>query len=322
MRGARPAAMIAAMLAALAAVAAAPSARGEAALRFLSVGSGELDGGYYETARALCAVVNAAEAGRLRCSPEATPGSRYNIDALAAGELEFAIAQADLAFTAYHGAALYSGRPPRQGLRTVAPLYVETVTVLARPGAGIANHRDLVGKRVDIGPPSSGRNATARALLAALEADLDAFAETLRMPAALAVEALCAGRIDATFLVVGHPSEIVAEAMARCGAATVAIAGPQLARVVAAAPYYRPGVVPASAYPELANDTPTVEVSALLVTSLAIPEEMVARVAGALLAARERLRGRAPLLGLLGRGASAQTGAPPLHPGAAAALKR
>jgi TRAP transporter TAXI family solute receptor len=292
----------------------------ETPLRFVSVGSGELDGGYYRAAGALCDAVNAAERGRLYCSVEATQGSRYNIDGLLNGELEFGLAQADLAFSAFHGTSIYADAPPRVALRTVAPLYVETVTILARPESGIVTQRDLIGRRVDIGPPASGRNATARALLAALDTDLSAFAETSRMSSQVAVAALCDGRVDAVILVVGHPSTLVAEAMAACGAAPVAMMGPQLDAVIAAAPFYSRGVVRAAAYPGLEVDVPTIDVAALLLTSVATPEDSVAAVAAAVLGARQRLAETAPLLAAFGDNGAEPAGAPPLHHGAAEAL--
>jgi TRAP transporter TAXI family solute receptor len=308
------------VIAAVALLAFAPLARATDALQFLSVGSGEIDGGYYQTASALCAVVNAAERGRLRCSPEATQGSRYNIEGLVSGELDLALAQADLAFTAYHGSGLYAGANPARGLRTVAPLYRETMTVLARPQSGIVTQRDLAGRRVDIGPPASGRNASVRALLTALDTDLDIFAEIFALPGDAAIDALCAGRIDATILVVGHPSALVADAMARCGARPVSMAGPQLSRIVETAPFYAPGAVPAAAYPALDRDVPAVEIAALLMTSLATPHDAVVRFVAAIFAARDRLASTAPMLvEFAERGVEAQ-GAPPLHPGVAAAL--
>ena len=48
-------------------------------LTFFTVGSGELGGGYYVAAAALCDAVNRAEHGAMRCSPEPTSGSLYNL---------------------------------------------------------------------------------------------------------------------------------------------------------------------------------------------------------------------------------------------------
>src|SRR5262249_3203609 len=71
---------------------------------FASIGTGQLNGVYYPVGKAICQIVNRdLDTYGVRCSPEATPGSVYNIGALKSGELEFAIVQSDVQFAAYHG---------------------------------------------------------------------------------------------------------------------------------------------------------------------------------------------------------------------------
>src|SRR6516165_5481935 len=71
---------------------------------FASVGTGELNGVYYPVAKAICEIVNRdLSIDGVRCSPETTPGSVYNIHAIQSGELEFGIVQADVNFNAYKG---------------------------------------------------------------------------------------------------------------------------------------------------------------------------------------------------------------------------
>src|SRR5271166_1670986 len=64
---------------------------------FASVGTGELNGVYYPVGKAICQIVNRdLSTHGVRCSPEATPGSVYNISAVQSGEVEFAIVQSDV----------------------------------------------------------------------------------------------------------------------------------------------------------------------------------------------------------------------------------
>jgi len=71
---------------------------------FASVGTGELNGVYYPVGKAICEIVNRdLSIDGVRCSPETTPGSVYNIHAIQSGELEFSIVQADVNFNAYKG---------------------------------------------------------------------------------------------------------------------------------------------------------------------------------------------------------------------------
>src|SRR5215831_293155 len=79
---------------------------------FASVGTGEPNGVYYPAGKAICQIVNRDfSMDRVRCSPETTPGSVYNIGALQSGELEFAIVQSDVHFAAYKGEGTWSRRP-------------------------------------------------------------------------------------------------------------------------------------------------------------------------------------------------------------------
>src|SRR6516164_7915934 len=98
----------------------------------VSIGTGELNGVYYPVGKAICAIVNQdIHTHGVRCSPETTPGSVYNIDALRSGELDFAIVQSDVQFAAYNGRGAWLGHRFAD-LRSVIPLYPELVTVLAR----------------------------------------------------------------------------------------------------------------------------------------------------------------------------------------------
>src|SRR5215831_19948550 len=58
---------------------------------FASVGTGQLNGIYYPVGKSICQIANRdLHTHGVRCSPEATPGSVYNMAALKSGELEFA----------------------------------------------------------------------------------------------------------------------------------------------------------------------------------------------------------------------------------------
>ena len=127
---------------------------------FASIGTGELNGNYYPVGKAICQIVNRdLRTYGVRCSPEATPGSVYNIEALRTGELEFGIVQSDVQFAAHNGDDRWTGRPFR-GLRSVLSLYPELVTVIARADLHIGDLAGLAGRRVNVGQRGSGTRAT------------------------------------------------------------------------------------------------------------------------------------------------------------------
>jgi uncharacterized protein len=248
--------------AALVALAQAASADMPASL--YSVGSGEVTGRYFAAAREICARANRTMAPASRCSPEPTRGSIYNLAGLRTGALSYAIVQSDWLHHAHAGSDRFAAAGPMESLRVVAPLYVEAVTIVARPGAGVAGVADLVGKRVDVGHPSSGRRATAEVVLAAAGFGIGDLAAALELGGGAETLALCNGVADAAILTVGHPSAAFAETLAACPLVIVPIAGPERARFIEDRPYYVATAIPARAYPGLDAPVPTVGVVAVL----------------------------------------------------------
>jgi TRAP transporter TAXI family solute receptor len=298
-----------------------PAGGAASALTFLSVGTGDLGGGYYRVAQALCAAVNAAAPGRLRCSAEATPGSIYNLVALRDGQLDLAIVQSDWQAHAVRGTELFAGDGPMTGLRSVMALHSEPVTLLVRRDAGIASLRDLAGRRVDLGHPASGRRATALGLLRAEGVDPDSFAAVLGLQTGAALAELCAGRIDATLLVTGHPSAAIAGTLRDCEVALADLRGGGLSALVDAGDGFVEARIMRTSYPELARDIATVAVRATLVAREDVPVDAVTALVEATLSGRAELALREPLLAGLEPAAMAADGlTAPLHPAAEAAF--
>lgn len=290
-------------------------------LSLFTLGSAALDGGYHAVARALCDRVNRAELGVLRCSPEPTAGSLYNLTALRDRQLDFALAQSDWQQHAYRGTSVFARRGPDPSLRSVMSLYPEPFTLLARRQAAIASLPDLAGKRVDIGHPSSGRQATMRAVMEAFGLAADRFAETLELPTNSAIEALCSGRIDATVLIIGHPNAPVGRALAVCDVGIVPLTGPPVERLIQAGGSYSAGTIPHDAYPELARDVPSFAVMATLVTGASMDDAPVQALVRVTLEHLDWLRRYVPVLAGLDPAAMRTSGlTAPLHPAAAAAF--
>jgi TRAP transporter TAXI family solute receptor len=285
-------------------------------LRLFTVGSGDLGGGYYAAAKAICAVVNRANRGHLRCSPEPTAGSLYNLAMLREGQLDFAFAQSDWQHAALEGTGPFAAGGPMSGLRSVMALYAETITVLARPGAGIADFDDLLGKRIDIGLPGSGRNASIMRLLEELGLGPADFSAIEELPTDSAFPEICGGRLDATILIIGHPNDGIGRLIEDCGAILVPVDGPRIFGALADLGELAPAVIPAGTYPDLAVDVPTYATTATVVTEAAADAGIVEALVEATLDALPELK-------VQGAGAarSRSGGDGPPGPGGAAASR-
>jgi TRAP transporter TAXI family solute receptor len=283
---------------------------------FASVGTGELNGVYYPVAKAICEIVNRdLSIDGVRCSPETTPGSVYNIHAIQSGELEFGIVQADVNFNAYKGEGAWVGRPFLD-LRSVLSLYPELVTVMARVDSHIQDLAGLAGRRVNVGSKGTGIRTTWDAIEEELGWHDKERVQPVGMRADAATSALCDGAIDANVLIVGHPSPLVKAQQAACAINLVAITGPAIDKLLHKHLYYQRETIPADLY-GLPSDVPTFGGRATLVTSASVDTRVVAVVAKEVLGHLAELRTLHPALARLRPSQMVNDGlTAPLHPGA------
>ena len=243
--------------------------------RFISIGTGGVTGVYYPTGGAICRLVNKdrKEHG-IRCSAESTGGSIYNINTIRAGELEFGVAQSDWQYHAYNGTSKFEDQGKFENLRAVFSVHPEPVTVIARDGSGIQTLTDAKGKALNIGNPGSGTRGTWEVIEEALgweRSDLKLAAE---MKSAETGQAVCDGKIDAYFWLVGHPSALTQESLATCDAHLVSVEGEAIDKLVADNSFYRKASIPAGMYNN-ESDINTFGVGATFVTSADVPADAV-----------------------------------------------
>jgi TRAP transporter TAXI family solute receptor len=206
-------------------------------------------------------------------------------------------------------------------LRAVVSLYPEAFTVLARREAGIRTLSDLAGKRVNIGNPGSGSRATWDAVSEGLGVPTAALAAATELPPSSSFDELCEDGIDASVLVVGHPSPRVARAIRECDLVLVPADGPAIATLLQSQPHLVATTIPAATY-GTAGDVPTFGGRATLVTRADVPAPVVEAVARAVMANIFTLRDMVPVMAMV-RPAEmvTQSLTAPLHPGAVKAFQ-
>jgi TRAP transporter TAXI family solute receptor len=286
---------------------------------FVSLGTGEMNALYYPVGKAICKVAGPhLRAMEIRCSPETSPGSVYNVDAIKSGELELGLAQTDVQRGAYRGVGRWQGRPVSD-LRSVFSLHLELVTIVARADANIHALSDLAGKRVNVGSHGTGTRATWDGIAAGLGGE-EMPAHLTELTADEAAAALCNGDIDASLLIVGHPSPSVSQQLAACPCNFVAVDGPAASRVLQTHPFFVRASIPAQSY-GISPDIPTVGSPATLVTSAATDARVIGAIAKAILTHVSELRALHPALARLTAEKMVQAQPAPLHPAAAQVYK-
>lgn len=197
---------------------------------------------------------------------KSTDGSIANVDAIRTRRLDAALVHADVAFWAHHGIGPYKGKPV-ENLRGIAQIYSESLYLVVRADAKIADVQDLKGKRVSFGEKDSSTALLSRALLAAYGLSLSQVKESWLKPGA-AAEALADDKLDAFLALDGQPLTGLSDLASRVAIGLIPIDGAGAERLRAANPYLTPGVI--SPLPKTGGaPVPTLEIGVILVT----PEE-------------------------------------------------
>lgn len=246
---------------------------------FVTIGTGGVTGVYYPTGGAICRLVNKGRKEHgIRCSVESTGGSVYNINTIRGGELDMGVAQSDWQYHAYNGTSRFEEAGPFKELRAVFSVHPEPISIIARADSGIKTVDDLVGKRVNIGNPGSGTEATWQVMWGAMGRSNDDLKLAAQMKSAETPAALCDNKIDAFFWAVGNPAALNKEATTTCDAVFAEVSGPAIDKLVADNPYYSKTAIPGGMYRGNPNDIPTFGVGATFVTSTAVSADVIYEV--------------------------------------------
>ncbi|MBL22794.1 MAG: C4-dicarboxylate ABC transporter substrate-binding protein [Rhodospirillaceae bacterium] len=292
--------------------------------QFIAIGTGGPTGVYFATGNAICRLVakEAAEGrkkGRkhgIRCSAPSTGGSTYNIGQIAAGELDFGVAQSDWQ---YHAVNCSSKKVTCfKKLRAVFSVHPEPFHIITGKDAGISGWGDLKGKRINIGNPGSGQRGTMEVLMAAHGTKTSDFAQATELTSTEQSKALCDGKIDAYGYTVGVPNAGVAVATDGCGAKIINLASDVEKGLVKKNPYYAFATIPQGTYKTTDADVTTFGVMATFVTSADTPAATVYELVRAVMENIEDFRKLHPAFKHLDPKKMIKNGlSAPLHDGAA-----
>lgn len=212
---------------------------------------------------------------------QSTHGAVANIEGIAEGRLEAALAQADIAYWAFHGTGPYKGKGAVANLRSIATLYSDRIHLVTRADSGIAAVGDLKGKRVSLGEKGSGTLIEARNLLEAYGIP-EAAAKVSYLKAGTAADQLVRGDLDAFVVVDGPPVPSVAELARLVDIRLVPIAGPEADKLRQSHPFLLEGEIPANTYKGVDEAVPTLDVPVVLLVGAEVPTELVYGITRAL----------------------------------------
>ena len=284
----------------------------------VKVGAGAPAGIYDDLVRTLARIVNEHQASTgLRLESVASQGSVANVNAVAVGDVQFGITQADDLFNAVNGLGEWADKGAQEDLRSVVGIYSEVVTLVAGGDSGILSIADLQGKRVDIGLVGSGTRQNAIDALEAAGLDWQKDIELTEMNVDDRLTAFMSGQLDAFFFTVGHPSvEVKFATFSARRARLIPLDG--IDSLLVENPFYTSQAIPLGRYPRALNEasTATVGVRATLVTSASVPDDVVYAVTKTAFENVEKFREYFPEFAELRSGDPLEGLTAPLHPGA------
>ncbi len=220
------------------------------ARRFLSLGTGGTGGVYYPLGGAIASRMSALDPART-FTAEVTGGSVENINRVLSGEIDLGFAISTSVYESYHAGG--------ERLRIIAPLYPNLTHVLVPARSRTAGIPELHGRRVSVGSGGSGTEQVARHVLLAFGLDSTSY-QARYLSFSESAAALADGAIDGAILSVGIPASAVLEATTTGAARLLPIDSAGVATLTTTYPYYRPGAIPAGAYPGLDQPVATTTV--------------------------------------------------------------
>lgn len=210
---------------------------------------------------------------------ESPAASIDNARRLEAGELEFGFMASNWIGRAKRGEAPFYWPID---LRMAAPMNAGPLFFIAREASGIATTSDLRGKRVAVGPETSGMAQHAQLIFKALGMSYSDFIPVY-LDFAAGAEALTAGRIDAQ-LQCPIPNKIMTELAERTSVRVLRFEPGQLDALIANVPFYRRATMRKGAIRGLEADIDQPAVVNVLVTHARVPDAVVEEAVSAIVA--------------------------------------
>lgn len=259
---------------------------------FFRIGTGGAGGTYFPIGGTIANGISAPPGSRpcdkggqcgvpgLIAIAQSTTASVFNNAAVQNGELEAGLAAADVTRSMFLGEGKFEGKPHPK-LRIVANLFPEDLHLVMPKGSSINNLGDLANKRVGIAQAGSGTQVAVLQMLEGWGVNRDNMEEA-ELNNSQSAERLADGQLDAYFYAAGWPVAAMVQLASTKGMSLHSFTDEDLAKINGIIPAYIPSKIPAGVYEGVDYDVNTPAVSALLVVSSDLSEELVYGITAAM----------------------------------------
>ena len=241
------------------------------AQEFLSLGTAGTGGIYYPLGGAIASRLSIADDVR-QYTAEVSGGSVENVNRIASGQMDIAMAIASTMYQAQRGEGDFTNALSE--LRAIAPLYANVTHILVPASSPAQSVFDFADLRVSVGAAGSGTEQLARHVLSAHGLTYDDI-DPQYLSFAESSAALRDGAIDAAIISVGYPAAAVLEATTTSDMRLIGFSDEVLDAMYEEHPYYSEGMIPAGAYRGMDAPIKTLAVMNWVFALESLPDEIV-----------------------------------------------
>jgi uncharacterized protein len=237
----------------------------------LVIATGGTAGTYYPFAGAMSNIWN-TKIKDMNVTAQTTGGSVENVRLINKKDVELALAQSDTLDQAWNG--LEAFKEPFKGMSAIATMFPEIVQIVVRADSPIKTFPDLKGKKVGVGAPGSGTEASYRQTLEAygmkredVNSQYLSFAES--------AEAFKDKHIDAFYVIAGIPVSAIMDVSMQNEIRILPLSADITAKLIQKYPFLAAVKIPAKTYRGQTEDVPTVAVNSVLIAGNQLKPEVV-----------------------------------------------
>jgi TRAP transporter TAXI family solute receptor len=174
---------------------------------------------------------------------------------------------------------MYLKQHPTSKIQIVMPMYNEDISVVVNRKSNIKSLKDLAGKRVAIGAPSSGNWFTAHTI----QGIIGVTWLSIETPLEESILALLVGDLDAIIVVAGHPVKLFSALGDKMQSLIVMLSLPELTQ-------YPALKLPSNTYPWQPYDVEARSTRSVLVAASNVSREEIAELLSCISSQRAALR--------------------------------
>lgn len=249
----------------------------------IKLGSGNEGGIYYKFADTLSDIDENITNIR-------TAGSQANMRLLKDGFINMGIVQSDVLSEAVNGTGDFNGNKINNA-RAVAALYMESFQIIVPADSDIQTPADLKGKKVSVGEEDSGVAKNAEYILNSVSLDYNMI-DVRNMNYQKSAEALKNGSIDAFFVILGAPCDIITQLSEEMDIRILPLDDRTISYMTNLYDGYYETVIKAGTYKGIDEDVKTVGVKAVLVASQKMDSDTVADITKMLFEENDQIKKR------------------------------